>query len=155
MQRDNIYALRQREVELTAKSGALLDAAKAAGRDLNADEAPQFNNLKLAIAKNKVAITECENQMELQRNMPGIDVTDGMVGVFPQVTTPKGPRPGSTKYAELFGLQGLSRAGFESSGEFFNAVHRSREIADPRLLRSAGIQAAGGQREAQPSQGGF
>ena len=82
-------------------------------------------------------------------------MTNGSGGAPVSARRTLGPKPGTASYSELFGVQSLSSEGFESSGEFFNAVHRSREIADPRLLRGAGIQAAGGQRESQPSQGGF
>jgi HK97 family phage major capsid protein len=158
MKPENIFALRQRGVELSAQAKALLDVAQAAGRDLNAGELAQFNDLRLCLSKNDVAITECENQLDVERNSAGgVEVTHGGLDApgFAGGAKSSGAKPGRSTYRELFGLQALSREGFQSADEFFSAVSRAQTIADPRLLRSAGIQAAGAQRESSPTQGGF
>jgi HK97 family phage major capsid protein len=149
----SIYALRQRGAEILAKATLINDLSETQKRNLTQAEENEFNDLMVLSAKNDVAIAESEALQDRARR-GGVEVRgDGTFG--PAIHSGRGPKPGTSTYRELFGMQSLSREGFQSSGEFFNAVYRSREIADPRLLQTAGIQAAGAQRESQPSQGGF
>jgi HK97 family phage major capsid protein len=156
MSKPSIWALRQRLIELKAQREHISVLAESENRrDFTAAESKQFSDLSIAIAKNKLAQLEAEAIIQNETLSPGgFEVRgDGTSGA--PTDAGRGPKPGTSTYRELFGLQTLSHQGFNSSGEFFNAVYRSREIADPRLLHGAGIQAAGAQREAQPSQGGF
>ncbi len=152
----SIDALRQKRIGLINQNQKLLDTAAREKRDLNAEEAQQFEATNVLKTKTDVAIAEVEARMETERNMAGIEIRgDGTFGDLIGAGSLR-PRAGKTSYRELFGLQALSTGGFNSAEEFYSAVFRSREIADPRLLVSSGFRAdSPGQREAVPSDGGF
>jgi HK97 family phage major capsid protein len=154
MSRINIFALRQREVELTAKNVALLDIAEREKRDLNKAEIQQFADTNVLKAKNRVAIVEAEGVQDLERKLGGgFEIREDGVhrGATGSIGGPGKPIIGA-KYAQLFAQEGISRDGFASMDDFVGALHSG--LADPRL-RSGVVAAAGEQREASPSSGGF
>jgi HK97 family phage major capsid protein len=157
MSKIGIFALRQRHIELVAQNQKLLDAAQSKGRDLDSSEAKQFGDTNILIAKAKVSIAEAEAALDAERNGNAVEVRDdGTLGAASSASIGRRPRVGKAKYAELFGLQALDRGGFANCNEFFATVNSG--LADPRLRfagSGSGIMAAGTQREAQPSSGGF
>jgi HK97 family phage major capsid protein len=159
MPQNNIFALRQRDIELVAHMQKLLDTSKSAGRDFTAAEAKDFDATRILVAKNKVLIAEAEANLDRELTMPAREILgDGSYGPLSADAGIGRPKRGkAAKYAELFGLQGgLDRGGFASYNEFFSTVNSG--LADPRLRfagSGSGIMAAGTQREAQPSSGGF
>jgi HK97 family phage major capsid protein len=157
----SIDALRQREIEMIAVGEKLLNVAQSANRDLNNSEKAQFDQNSVALAKNRVALREAEVVLDRERNggqALQIFEDGGRGGISSSVRSRNsfGPKRGKSTYSEIFGLDALPDNGFRSAGEFFTSVNRAQTIADPRLLVSSGFSAAAGaQREAQPSQGGF
>jgi HK97 family phage major capsid protein len=154
--KNNIFALRQKGVELSAKATKLLDRALSQNRDLDASELIEFNANRVLLAKNGVAITEEEVLLDSERNeRGGFEVREDGIG-GPAVSragigaskTGKGAR-----YRELFGLRALSRDGFGDLNQFLSVVHSG--LSDNRLQRGGIMAAAGAQRESDPSQGGF
>lgn len=154
----NIHTLRQKRAQLMLKTEQLMSA------DSTCVESAPYKALMLEVAKLGVEIENEDARLNAGarggvRVGGGDDRTylgaDGVAPYISEGRAGKGPLPGGTKYADLFPGASLSTSGFHSSEEFFAAVARSNEIADPRLLSLSGIRAASGQRESAPSQGGF
>jgi HK97 family phage major capsid protein len=160
MNQSNIWALRQRGIELVGKLEKLNALADAEHRNLTAAEQTDWNATKILISKNNVSIAEAEAVLDAERNGGrGVEVRgDGTFGPHSSSSGRTKPQIGA-KYAQLFGIQHeLSRDGFNSMDEFLSTWHSG--LADNRL-RSAlrvdsGMQAAGSeQREVSPSLGGM
>jgi HK97 family phage major capsid protein len=148
----NIFALRQRNVELVSQNQKLLDRSK--GRDLDAAETAEFNATMVLIAKNKVAMEECEVALDTERkSRSGLEVRGDGVERRPTSAINRTRSRIGARYAELWGLEhGLSRDGFDGINDFLGTIHSG--LADNRLR--SGIQAAAGeQREVSPTSGGF
>jgi len=148
----SIDALRQRHVELVATNTNRLDLAAREGRDLNATELAAFNKTRLETSKNNTAITQREIELDSERSGGAFEVReDGLHRPSSSSSGPGKPKIGA-KYAELFAAEGISRDGFASMDDFIGTLHAG--LADKRL-RSGMQAAAGEQREASPSSGGF
>jgi HK97 family phage major capsid protein len=163
MKPTSIDAIRQKKVEIEAKiSGVieaqqlLLDTAEAAKRDLNKDEesallanTEKMKPLKLQLSMQDYMLTEIAAQLERERNIPGIVITDDGRG------STDAKKDSRKLWAKGFAqqLQAVARA--EKTGQI-----------DPRLTGKFGdfdaqgvFQASGGSdgalNESVPSEGGF
>jgi HK97 family phage major capsid protein len=155
----SIDAIRQRKVEVEAKIAGVIEAnqklydtASAAGRDLTADEAGQFDAntasmkpLKAELGRQDFFLTEIASKLERERNTPGVVVLpDGKTAADPKAR----------------------KDGFRSFGEHLQSVAMAGRGArpDPRLMfgeldSQGNFKAAGGSdgamNEGVPSEGGF
>jgi HK97 family phage major capsid protein len=164
MRTATIDACRQRKVETEAKisaiirdNQALIETAENERRDLTATEADLFSkntesmkSLKAALGREDSILSEIGAQLERERNIPGVVITDDVRAIAGD------PKKGSrTLWAKGFAqqLQAVANAG------------RGRQV-DPRLsgifgdFNAQGVfQASGGSdgamNEAVPNEGGF
>ena len=134
-----IMELRQQKCDLVAEAGKLIAAAEEENRDLTAEEQSRYDTLKAEIATVGNRIQRVEEQMDIERELGSREHDDAIAKTAAQ------------RAAEATGQQ----QGFESFGEFLQAVaaagRTDGRVVDPRLFQAA----ASGLNEAFPSEGGF
>lgn len=145
--RSNIFGLRQRKIDLAEKNRALLDRAKAEGREFSASEASTFDANIAGLHRIEADIVEAERARETElRTTPESWIAGNGTGQWRAVENQNfkpGVRP--KRYAEMFGA--ATPSGFANLGEYLRAVHFSGQVFDPRLKAAAS--------EGVPSDGGF
>lgn len=138
MKKDNIHALRQKDVDLTAKLKALHQTSVDEGRKFSEEEQKSWNEMHAQREMVRGQIKQEESFLEDERHTPGsaLAPTPGVA----VVDNKKGP--------------------FKSLGEQMVAIAAAARSegrsTDPRLLKVHEMQAAAsGASETVPSDGGF
>lgn len=135
-----LRALLQRKAQAVAEARKLVDAAAAEERDLNEEEAKQYDELRAQIDSLSAQITREESLIEAERSVATIPAADDAT-VTVEENAEKDPR-----------------RGFKSFGEFAGAVRgaaRGGGIPDRRLLIGAAAPGSTYANEASGADGGY